>query len=110
MSLDPSLLSAPENLARLYFLQGRTAEAEEFFAKVYRSKRHNPYHQYNKALLLLEAGQITQAEKRLRRAIRLMPTEKQFHLARARARNSRYLDKHAQKRPRASSRRHLSRY
>jgi Flp pilus assembly protein TadD len=81
---DDQNFSALNNLAALYALQGREAEAGRIAKRVDRYRRTNPYYQHFLANLFFAEGRDAEAVLLLRAAIRLKRDEPEFYQALAR--------------------------
>lgn len=79
--LDGSELPALWNLSLLLEEQGRAAEAEEIRAKVESYKNQSPFHHFNLGVEAVRAGQMEEAVRRFRQAIRRAPKEPELHFA-----------------------------
>lgn len=79
--LDRSELAPLSNLAILYRLTGREAEAEELSDKVRRYRRRNPYRSYHQGREAQKRGELEHAVRHYRSAVRRGPEEARFHFA-----------------------------
>lgn len=71
--------SAVSNLARLYKSQGRVEEAAEYAARASYHRSQNPYYLQIMAKQAYAAGDYQESIRLMRKAIRLLPQEDEFH-------------------------------
>ncbi|MCB1041486.1 MAG: tetratricopeptide repeat protein [Acidobacteria bacterium] len=81
LDLEPRSPVVRTNLAHLLFQQGQTLEAEEMYAQMGKSKFQNPFYHYNLGKQELAEGNLDRAEKRFKRAVKMLPEIAEFHHA-----------------------------
>lgn len=81
LSISPDALSALSNLQRLYFAQGRNAEAGELTDQLEQYRARNPYYHSWLGDQAYEQGNYEEAVRRFKRAIKLKKNERAFYIA-----------------------------
>jgi Flp pilus assembly protein TadD len=84
LALEPENLSALSNLAGLVEHRGDTERLQQLSRRIADYRARNPYYQYWLGERRLQAGDPHAALRAFRAALRLMPTESDFHFALAR--------------------------
>jgi Tfp pilus assembly protein PilF len=79
LELDPSIITAINNLQNLYVRQGNTELAEYYRKEAENSRMKNPYYRYFLARKLLDNNQPDLALKHINWAIRKYEREYRFH-------------------------------
>lgn len=75
LRLNPDSPVALLNLARLHLIQGKIDEAERDFEASGRSRKHNPYRYYRRALEAITDRRFDQAQRDLEEALKLEPAD-----------------------------------
>ena len=81
LEVDPSTVTAYQNLSALLRMVGREQEAEELLALVDRSGNRNPFSYLALGDLSLRLGRLEEAGRFYRRAVRLDPTQAESEAA-----------------------------
>lgn len=79
LGLNDKKSLAASNLERLYRLQNRMSLAETYMKKANRARLKNPYVQYQKAKIAYDKGELRNASKAIKRAIRLHDLDPKFY-------------------------------
>jgi tetratricopeptide (TPR) repeat protein len=79
--VDPSIVTAYENLAALLRMSGREPEAEELLSLVNRTGNRNPFSYIALGDLSLRLGRLDEAGRFYRRAVRLDPSQAESQAA-----------------------------
>lgn len=80
LELDAGELSAASNLASLYLLQGRRAEAAPYLRRVESHQQRNPFHHFRLGLRTAENGDLEAAVRHFKEAARRAPNDAGFHV------------------------------
>ena len=80
LSISPDALSALSNLQRLYFAQGRNAEAGELTDRLEQYRARNPYYHSWLGEQAYEQGNYEEAVRGFKQAIKLKKNERAFYM------------------------------
>ncbi|MCP4662578.1 MAG: tetratricopeptide repeat protein [bacterium] len=80
IAIDKAQVTAIANLASLYSASGRHDEAEPLLRKVERYLKRNPFHQFDLGVQSARVGDTSRAIGHLKKAIRILPGEADFHV------------------------------
>ena len=91
LELDSGEVSAASNLASLYRATGRARKAAPYLKQVRKHRGRNPFYHFRRGLEAANHGELRVADRRLRKAIRLLPEDVMFRaeLAKIQARAGR---------------------
>lgn len=81
LELDPNEPAALANLASLYLAQGFNDKAAPLQRQVDAHLERNPFHHYRQGMASARDGDLEEAIRRFRDAVRRMPDESEFHAA-----------------------------
>lgn len=80
LSISPETLSALSNLQRLYFEQGRHAEATALTEQLEEYRRRNPYYHFWLGEQAYEQGNFQEAVRHIKEAINLQKNKREFYV------------------------------
>lgn len=79
IELSPEFANAHDNLANLYYRQGKLGPALEQFRKAVKSQPNDPRFRKNLVAVLLNQGDFKEAETHARTALEAKPQDEQLH-------------------------------
>ncbi|MEM7349626.1 MAG: tetratricopeptide repeat protein [Acidobacteriota bacterium] len=85
LEIDKNESAAMTNLASFYLATGREAEAQPLLRRIDDDLKRNPFHHFKQGMANSRRGELTEAIRDFREAIRRMPEELEFHSALAEA-------------------------